>query len=136
MNGLPDETRSQNSRSASHARFGKIARDKRGVDGADRNAGHPIRCDAGLGQALVDAGLVGAQRAAALQHEHGVIVLAPFFGQVQRLWLLRIGHRYRRVWRFSNIGQHYSATQQALPRQHMFHLHEGRTDMLAAPQLY
>ena len=41
-----------------------------GVDGADRGADDPVGLDAGFVQRLVDAGLVGAQRAAALQHQH------------------------------------------------------------------
>ena len=47
-----------------------VAGDQAGVDGADRGADHPVRLDAGLVQRLVDAHLVGAQRAAALQHQH------------------------------------------------------------------
>ena len=41
----------------------------RGVDRADRDAGDPVGMEIGLGQRLVDAGLVGAERAAALQHQ-------------------------------------------------------------------
>jgi len=48
---------------------GRIARDDRGVDGADRYAGNPIRMNTGLAQRLVDSGLIGAKRAAALQHQ-------------------------------------------------------------------
>src|SRR6185436_13592027 len=50
-------------------------RDQRHVDRADRDAGVPVRPHARFMQALVDAGLVGAERAAALQHErHGLVV--------------------------------------------------------------
>ena len=46
-----------------------VAGDDRGVDGADRDADHPIRFQPGLMQRLVDAGLIGAERAAALQDQ-------------------------------------------------------------------
>ena len=49
---------------------GLVAGDQAGVDRADRGADHPVRLDAGLVQRLVDADLVGAERAAALQHQH------------------------------------------------------------------
>ena len=42
----------------------------RGVDRADRRADHPVGLDARLVQRLVHADLVGAERAAALQHQH------------------------------------------------------------------
>jgi hypothetical protein len=48
----------------------RVAGDQAGIDGADRGADNPVRLDAGLMQRLVDAGLEGAQRAAALQHQH------------------------------------------------------------------
>ena len=48
----------------------RIARDQAGIDGADRGADDPVRLDAGFVQRLIDAGLVGAERAAALQHQH------------------------------------------------------------------
>ena len=48
----------------------RIAGDQAGVDGADRGADDPVRLDAGLVQRLIDAGLIGAERAAALQHQH------------------------------------------------------------------
>ena len=50
--------------------IGPIAGDQRSVDGADRCADHPVRLDAGLVQRLVHPPLVGAQGAAALQHQH------------------------------------------------------------------
>ena len=49
-----------------------VAGDQAGVDRADRGADHPVRLDAGLVQRLIDAGLVGAERPAALQHQHAV----------------------------------------------------------------
>ena len=49
---------------------GVVAGDDRGVDGADRDAGNPFRLEAGTAQRLKGAGLVGAERAAALQHQH------------------------------------------------------------------
>ena len=53
----------------------RVAGDEAGVDGADRGADDPVRLDAGLVQRLVDAGLVGAERAAALEHEHDLPVV-------------------------------------------------------------
>jgi hypothetical protein len=41
----------------------------RGVDSPDRNARRPIGIQIGLGQCLVDAGPIGAKRAAALQQQ-------------------------------------------------------------------
>ena len=46
-----------------------IAGDDRRIDRADRYPAHPIRLDAGFVQRLIDTGLVGAERAAALQHQ-------------------------------------------------------------------
>ena len=51
-------------------RCGLIAGDQARVDGADRGADDPVRLDAGFVQGLVDAGLVGAERAAALEDQH------------------------------------------------------------------
>src|SRR5262245_65670805 len=47
--------------------LGLVARDQTGVDGADRRADDPIRLDPRLMQGLIDARLVGAERAAALK---------------------------------------------------------------------
>ena len=47
-----------------------IAGDEACVDRADRGADDPVGLDAGLVQRLVDARLIGAERAAALQHQH------------------------------------------------------------------
>jgi hypothetical protein len=52
-----------------------VAGDDRAVDGADRNAGQPGRLDALFQQAFVDTRLVGAQRAAALQHQGNAVEL-------------------------------------------------------------
>ena len=49
--------------------LGLVAGDQAGIDGADRGADDPVRLDAGLVQGLVDARLIRAKRAAALQHE-------------------------------------------------------------------
>ena len=46
-----------------------VAGDDGGIDGADGDAGHPVRLQPGFMQGLIDAGLIGAQRAAALQHQ-------------------------------------------------------------------
>ena len=55
---------------ARQAVFRRIAGDQAGIDGADRGADDPVRLDAGFVQRLIDAGLIGSQRAAALQHQH------------------------------------------------------------------
>ena len=47
----------------------RVAGDDRGVDGAERNPGHPIGLDPVLVQRLVNARLVGAERAASLQDQ-------------------------------------------------------------------
>ena len=43
------------------------------VDGADRDAGDPVGMQVRLGERLIDAGLVGAERAATLQQQHGLL---------------------------------------------------------------
>ena len=62
--------RAPRSRAAAPSGSPGVAGDQRGVDGADRRSDHPVGLDAGLVQRLVDADLIGAERAAALQHEH------------------------------------------------------------------
>ena len=52
---------------------GWIAGDQRSVNRADRYSGDPVRRKAGFGQAFLDACLVRPQRAAALQHQHGLL---------------------------------------------------------------
>ena len=52
------------------ALVGAIAGDQRCVDRSDRRADYPVRLLARLVQRLVDARLVRAERAAALQDEH------------------------------------------------------------------
>ena len=49
--------------------FRRIARDQRRVDRADRRPDHPIGLDARVMQGLVDADLIGTERAPALQHQ-------------------------------------------------------------------
>src|SRR5450631_4715285 len=53
-----------------------VAHDERPVDRADGNARDPVRRDVGFGHRLEDAGLVGAERAPALEDEDDVVVLA------------------------------------------------------------
>jgi hypothetical protein len=48
------------------ALLGRVAGDQGAVDGTDRDAGHPVGMKIGFGQCLVDARLIGTQRAAAL----------------------------------------------------------------------
>jgi hypothetical protein len=59
-----------------------VAGDEARIDGADRGADQPVRLDAGLVQRLIDAALIGAECAAALQHKHDlpVIGVADFIG--------------------------------------------------------
>src|SRR6185369_5675574 len=52
------------------ALFGRIAGDDGAVQRTDRGADHPIRLHARFVHSLVDAELVGAERPAALQHQH------------------------------------------------------------------
>src|SRR5260221_4579850 len=61
--------------------LGLVARDQTGVDGADRRADDPIRLDPGFMQCLIDARLVGAERAAALEDKDDLPMLLR--------WLLR-----------------------------------------------
>src|SRR5258708_3181736 len=51
------------------ARFRRVSGNDRAVDGTDRDASNPIGINASLSQRFVDSGLIGAERAAALQHE-------------------------------------------------------------------
>ena len=55
--------------------FAPVAGDDAGVDGADRCADDPIGLDARLVQRLVDAALIGAERAPALEHERALAVV-------------------------------------------------------------
>jgi hypothetical protein len=58
--------------------LGRIAGDDRRIDRADRNPAHPVWLHAAFVQRLVHAGLVGAQRAATLQHQrHPVAMFGP-----------------------------------------------------------
>ena len=56
-----------------HAVLRRVAGDERAVDGADRCSDDPVRRDTAFDQRLVDAGLIGAERAPALQHEHRLL---------------------------------------------------------------
>src|SRR6185436_2495335 len=47
----------------------RVAGNDGAIDRADRDAGDPVRQIAPLRQGLVDAGLIGAERAATLEHE-------------------------------------------------------------------
>jgi len=51
----------------------QIAGDDRGVDGADRAAGDPIRPDPGVFERRVGARLIGAERAAARQNQRDAV---------------------------------------------------------------
>ena len=66
---------------------GLAAGDQRGVDRADRGADDPVGRDAGLVQRLIDADLIGAERAAALEDEDGLAERGDFLGE-------RFGHGF------------------------------------------
>ena len=51
------------------ARLRLVAGDDRGVDRADRDAGDPFRLEAGMAERLIGAGLIGAERTAALEDQ-------------------------------------------------------------------
>src|SRR5215470_1247936 len=51
----------------------RIAGNDRGVDRTDRDARHPVGLQPRLVHRLVDAGLIGAERATALQHQRDAI---------------------------------------------------------------
>ena len=53
--------------------LGRIAGNDRRIDRADRNARNPVRLNAGFVHRLIDAGLIGAERAAALQHKRNAV---------------------------------------------------------------
>ena len=55
---------------ARQAVLGRVAGNEARIDRTDRGADDPVRLDAGFVQGLVDPGLVRAERAAALKHEH------------------------------------------------------------------
>ena len=60
------------------ATLGRIAGNDRRVDAADRNAADPVRLHAFFMQGLIDPGLIGAERAAALEDEcYPVTPVAP-----------------------------------------------------------
>ena len=61
------------------AMFRPVAGDDRAIDGADRDAGDPLRLDTMLGKRLVGAGLIGAERPTALQNEDGLVAIGPGF---------------------------------------------------------
>ena len=71
-----------------HAFAFRRAGDDGGVEGADRNSGQPVRPDARLVQAFIDAGLIGPQRSAALQHQGDDVVWQRFFQLRHRIDLL------------------------------------------------
>src|SRR5262249_8493021 len=52
----------------------RIAGNQACVDGADRGADDPVRLDAVLVQRVVDAGVISAERAATLQHQHDLLL--------------------------------------------------------------
>ena len=57
-----------------HAMFRRITRDDRRVERADGDAGDPVRMNVRLVKPLINARLIGAERAAALQHQRDRLV--------------------------------------------------------------
>jgi hypothetical protein len=55
--------------------FRLVAGDQAGIDGADRCADDPVRFDSGFVQGLINAGLIGAERATALQYQNGLAAI-------------------------------------------------------------
>jgi len=82
--GLPEDAQTFD------ALLGRVAGDQGAVDGADRDAGHPVGMKIGFGQSLVDARLIGTQRAATLQQEGN-----PFEGGPRPRSVRRGGRRRR-----------------------------------------
>jgi hypothetical protein len=73
--------------------FRRIAGDQGRVDGADRDAGDPVRMQVRLGQGLVDAGLIRAERTAALQQQHGLFeprIIAMKMPRHRRRWCVHV----------------------------------------------
>ena len=66
--------------------LGCIAGDDRRINRADGHAGHPVRFDPGLVHCLINTGLVGAERAAALEDERNAVAAlrAPAFARTGR----------------------------------------------------
>ena len=56
-------------RASAQPAVGLVACDQARIDRPDRSADDPVRLDAGFMQRLIDAGLVGAERTTALQHQ-------------------------------------------------------------------
>jgi hypothetical protein len=52
--------------------FARVAGNDRGIDGADRDAGNPFGLEIVVTQRLIGAGLIGTERAAALQNKHAL----------------------------------------------------------------
>ena len=53
----------------------RVARYDRRVDGADRNSRDPVWMEIGFRKSLVDPGLIGAERASALQQQGDLLKL-------------------------------------------------------------
>ena len=78
----PATTPSPRIPSADRRAFARVAGDDRGIDGADRDACDPFRLEIKMAQRLIGAGLIGAERAAALQNQHALALS-------QASWLAR-----------------------------------------------
>src|SRR5262245_29416058 len=74
-----------------HALLARIAGDDRGIDGADRDAGDPIRLEIATAERLIGPGLVGTERAAPLKDQHALRIR----GRACRHWVGIFRHLYR-----------------------------------------
>src|SRR5581483_9535891 len=69
-----------------NARLRRVARDDRAVDRSDRNAGHPIRMNAGFRKGLIDAALVCTQGTATLQEQRDAVKRRPSVNRSKLVW--------------------------------------------------
>ena len=80
------------------ALFRRVAREDRGIDRADRDAGDPVDLDPARRQPLDHARLIAAQRATALQHQRDGVGQGKRLGPAPRFRVrVGIGHQ-RRTW--------------------------------------
>ena len=97
FHGTGDDTISQNSLSRVDALVRRVAGDDRGIDGADRDAGDPFGLEIDGAQRLIGAGLIGAERAAALQNQHTLRLRgASLAGAGLEISVMTVGIKYQK----------------------------------------
>jgi hypothetical protein len=57
--------------------LGFVTCDQAGIDRPDRGTDNPVRLDADFVQCLINAGLIGAERPTALEHQHDLARQTP-----------------------------------------------------------